>query len=125
MLIERENVTQEKVGFRRWFSDEDMELIIWFNEDKSVKGFQLCYDRQSRECAFTWRESDGYSHRQVDTGEVSNALSKASPVLAEEGRFPIERVIDDFLLHGLDLEEWIIKFVFEKMMAMPDDLKMT
>ena len=53
MLHEWEGIRQrEEEGHRRWYVDEAMDLIVWF-EDSDVVGFQLCYDKGSDEKAVT------------------------------------------------------------------------
>ena len=60
-------------GFRRWFTDSDFDLIVWYegqDEDGPIAGFQLCYDKQGAERALTWRRATGFSHEKVDDGET-------------------------------------------------------
>lgn len=47
---------------RRWFGDEDFDLIIWYASDDSILGFQLCYDRDARYRALSWLKGKGYKH---------------------------------------------------------------
>lgn len=44
---------------------EYFELIVWFADDSTIWGFQLCYDRGRSERAFTWTAADGYSHNRI------------------------------------------------------------
>src|SRR5262249_21208587 len=73
MLEEFKSVAQqpETPGYRRWFSDAVMELIVWYSPGGEVRGFQLCYDRDGRERAFTWHVDAGMAHTAVDDGEES------------------------------------------------------
>lgn len=49
MLVELKDVRQiPNDGFRRWFTDEDFDLIVWYEDDK-ITGFQLCYDKKEME----------------------------------------------------------------------------
>ena len=54
---------------RRWFTDEDLDLIVWFSEQGAPDGFQLCYDRRGHERALTWTKGAGYRHDRIDDGE--------------------------------------------------------
>jgi hypothetical protein len=50
---------------RRWFSDDDFDLIVWLAEDGAVAALQLCYDKARVERAVTWSGDDGYGHPLV------------------------------------------------------------
>jgi hypothetical protein len=47
MLTEVQNTRQIKnEGRRRWFTDSDFDLIVWYEADSSsIAGFQLCYEK--------------------------------------------------------------------------------
>ena len=64
MLEKLGNVPQQArvKGFRRWFADEEMELILWYAESGELTGFQLCYDVPRKERAFTWKKEQGLTH---------------------------------------------------------------
>jgi hypothetical protein len=80
----REWVGIKNADKRRWFVDEDMDLIVWY-EQEEPSGFQICYDKQNQEKAFTWTEADGISHGVVDSGEDRPGGFKASPVVVAGG----------------------------------------
>lgn len=79
MLVEIEGVRQiPEDGPRRWFVDENMDLIIWYQPDLStITGFQLCYDKKSVQRCLTWQRGEG---------------SKSS-ILSADGQFSMKRVI--------------------------------
>jgi len=55
MLTEIRNARQvEGEGFRRWFTDDYFDLIVWYGDQNAMIGFQLCYDKQGKERALTW-----------------------------------------------------------------------
>jgi len=92
MLVEMRSVRQvPEEGFRRWFCDEDLDLMVWYKPDKRVHGFQLCYDKSGQEKALTWFEDRGFSHQGVDSGDET-PLSNRSPMLIEAARFETDRV---------------------------------
>ncbi|RMF14028.1 MAG: hypothetical protein D6761_10120 [Candidatus Dadabacteria bacterium] len=68
---------------RRWFSDEDFDLFVFY-EGRTIVGFQLCFDKQADETALTWDRSEGVWIRRVDTGEA-HPFEQRSPVLTEAG----------------------------------------
>ncbi len=42
MIVEKKDARQiENEGFRRWFTDDFFDLIVWY-ENKEITGFQLC-----------------------------------------------------------------------------------
>src|SRR5262249_52903563 len=69
-LIEFENVRQiPGEPRRRWFTCEDLELVVWCDESDAPIGFQLCYKNGGSEYAFTWKPECGFSHKRIDDGE--------------------------------------------------------
>jgi hypothetical protein len=99
---------------RRWFSDEDCDLIIWSGHDGAISGFQLCYDKQTSERALTWRREVGFSHERVDSGETNPAKNQ-SPVLVPDGLCPIAKITEQFLSQSKKIDPIIRYFVATKL----------
>ncbi len=117
MLSELKETRQiEEEGFRRWFRDQDFDLILWYEspEAKEPEGFQLCYDKQGEERCLTWRKSQGYQHHAVDDGEAPYS-NKMTPILVQDGIFDTKRVKADFLSSAAEVDPSIVDFVTEKL----------
>lgn len=119
MFAERKNVRQiPGEGFRRWFSDEYFDLIVWYRDERrgdagDMAGFQLCYDKEGQERALSWRREGGFSHDLVDTGEIPGR-SKMSPVLQAGGELS-EMMSERFRSSSLEMEPLIVSLVCEKL----------
>ena len=101
---------------RRWFVDEELELIVWLSDQGSPDGFQLCYDRGGRERALTWTEGGGYSHDRVDDGE-GNPTKNSTPILVSDGPFPAAQIVARFEKASVGVEPQIRQFVAQKLRA--------
>lgn len=112
MLQEYPKVAQERGadGPRRWFSDEEMDLIVWLAEDGALEGFELCYGKSRHEHAFEWRRGGTLRHYAVDGGE-STPLRNDTPVLLADGKGDRERVLKDFQARAAKLEGGIVDAV--------------
>jgi hypothetical protein len=118
MLKECKNVRQIKGDRkRRWFFNDYFDLIVWFDEDKEIFGFQLCYDIKRFERAFTWRKDIGYSHNRIDSGEYGGLNLKASPILVRDGYFNKVDIDDRFLKESAEIDQKISNFVHQKIEA--------
>lgn len=84
---------------RRWFSDEYFDLIVWYESEDRIHGFQLCYDKAGRERALTWKRERGFQHTAVDSGE-SLPTANRTPVLVADGVFPFEQVRREFTIRS-------------------------
>ena len=87
--------TQQIAGERRrrWFSSTDMDLIVWYDEDDSIAGFELYYDKNIREHVFIWRADRGSAHLAVDDGEQKPVLDyKEAPILIPDGQIDPNRI---------------------------------
>ena len=120
MLTEYKKVSQyDGERHRRWFQSPDEDLIVWYEADGSIYGFQLCYDRQKAEKALTWTRSEGYSHLKVDDGETTPMEFKRTPILVADGAFDGKAVLQKFRLSGKALPKDILEFVGEKISTYP------
>ena len=118
MLKESKNVHQIKgEPKRRWFSSDYFDLIVWFDEDKEICGFQLCYDIKRFERALTWIKGSGYSHNRIDSGEYGGLQSKESPILVKDGFFNKTEIDVRFIKESTEIDQEISNFVHQKIEA--------
>jgi hypothetical protein len=100
---------------RRWFSDENFDLIVWFETEDQIIGFQLCYDKESEQKALTWLKDDGYQHSRIDDGDNPGKM-KASPVLETNGHFDREGIGHRFRENKGDVPEEIAGYVYDRIL---------
>jgi len=103
---------------RRWFSDDDFDLVVWFSDSGSIAGFELCYDKSHAERALIWSSSGGYGHFRVDTGERT-PLKNLTPILVADGALAKDRVIAGFLEVSKNLDPAIRSFVIARLQEYP------
>ncbi len=101
--------------FRRWFCDDNFELIVWYDDNRKVSGFQLCYRAGTAQKAFTWLAESGATHRAVDDGERTPGRYKMTPILVEDGVFEQDRVTAQFRKSAADLECGLVAFIIDKL----------
>lgn len=119
MLIEIKDVKQhEDDDFRRWFTDEFFDLIVWYNPKNRVTGFQLCYDKDQKERALTWRVSSGFSHTKIDDGETPGQ-AKMTPILMADGHFSKKSVAERFMSNSREIDQKVAHFVYKKLLDYP------
>jgi hypothetical protein len=96
-VIEVRDVRQvEGEARRRWFTDDDFDLMVWYHADDSVHGFELSYDKPGYEKALRWFDDAGLSHHAVDTGEQNPAYNRSPMLSQSEGRSEMKRVLAGF-----------------------------
>lgn len=78
---------------RRWFSSNEMDLIVWLDEQQQLIGFELCYDKLHSEHALVWNAEQGLRHMAVDDGEGRAGKYKASPILISNGLIDWPRLL--------------------------------
>jgi len=104
-------------GFRRWFTDQYFDLIVWYegaDAQSPVAGYQLCYDKTSRERALTWRKGLGFTHEKVDDGEGVRALgAKMTPILVPDGLFDAAGITRRLLEHSAEMDPEVAGFVLK------------
>jgi hypothetical protein len=119
MLTEIQNVRQiPGEGFRRWFSDNYFDLIVWYDDERKLVGFQLCYDKVGRERALTWTREHGFQHNRIDSGEIAGHI-KMSPVIVADGDFGSERVAELFNKESARIDQAVSRFVYSAVKRYP------
>ncbi|MFP4373433.1 MAG: hypothetical protein ACLFPO_03810 [Spirochaetaceae bacterium] len=117
MLYEIRNVRQVPgEGFRRWFTDPDHDLVVWYPARGStrIEGFQFSYDKQGNERAITWTRERGFEHHRIDAGEVPFG-NKMSPVLVADGLPDVKRLLERFRAISAGVDARIASFVRQKL----------
>lgn len=116
MMKEIQNVRQVPGETkRRWFTSEEMDLIVWLDEKNMPAGFQLCYDKGKHECALTRSQQNGFSHMAIDDGEQSTNIGyKATPVLTSCSAADMHMIHQLFLTHAGVLPSSIVEFIERK-----------
>jgi hypothetical protein len=111
VLAEFETVAAERgaEGKRRWFSDEEMDLIVWYGDDGAISGFELCYDKSKAERAVSWKRGGKPHSFVVDDGEAT-PLKNRTPILEAGGKVP-ETLSRDFEARAAKLEPEIAALV--------------
>ena len=94
-------------------ADEYFDLIVWYEHDNSVHGFQLCYDKSGRERSLTWTLTHGARHDQIDTGEQRPTFNR-TPILVPNDDFPAEAVRRQFLSRSTQIAGPIRDLVLAK-----------
>ena len=103
---------------RRWFVDDDLELVVWLSDPASVVALELCYDKPGHERALTWSRERGYGHFRVDAGDET-AMRNLTPILVNDGAFPKERVIARFTAASDALDPALRTLVLERLRQFP------
>jgi hypothetical protein len=120
MLREIAGVRQnEGEDRRRWFTDKEWDLYVWYNEADEISGFQLCYDKEDREKAITWFAKRGFSHTKVNfDSEVFRwgGPRMRTSVLVRDGLLDKESVLSRFREDSRNIDPQVVEFVCLKIM---------
>ena len=103
---------------RRWFSDADMDLFVWYRNQVPVQ-FQLAFDKQHQERAISWDTDRGLSHSRIDDGEGRPARYKMTPILVDDGDFDCMRLARQFLARGEYLDPMLADFIVARLLEFP------
>jgi predicted Zn finger-like uncharacterized protein len=101
---------------RRWFTSNDLDLIVWLGPSGQPWGFQLCYGKKDRnERAVTWWPERGLTHSAVDEGRRDPLTVKGVPVLNTAGAFDAVALRAQFEAASGDLPAQFREFVLERL----------
>ena len=97
-----------------------MDLFVWCNDVGTLVGFQLAYDKESKERALTWKLETGFVHDVVDDGEShTGSRYKAAPLLLNAGQPNIDRILGLLDTCGVRVPTEIVSFVTERILEYP------
>lgn len=105
---------------RRWFSDDYFDLIVWFDPQGEIAGFQLCYDSKKNPRALTWLRDRGFAHDGIDDGDDPLLGYKSTPILVPNGPFDTLEIHKRFAEASTGLPENIARLVLEKIQSFPN-----
>jgi hypothetical protein len=91
---------------------------VWYDNKKRITGFQLCYDKEHKERALTWRLKRGYSHTRIDDGERPGQ-TKMTPVLVADGIFEKQEIAEKFKRESKKIESGLSSFIYTKVLEYP------
>jgi hypothetical protein len=119
MLREIRNVKEiPGQGVRRWFNDEHLDLFVWYDADGRIIGFQLCFDKDTRdERALTFTEDAGYSLDHVAT--EASVCDLGSLVMVPAGEFSCRPLIEKLGERGERLERSLYDYLRKKLEEYP------
>ena len=104
---------------KRWFTDSDMDLFVWFTRQVPVR-FQLSYNKRDREHAINWNSETGFSHNRVDSGETYPDNYKMSPILLKDGKFDATDTARKFLMASEDIDATLADFIYARLLEYPN-----
>lgn len=102
---------------RRWFLDDDFDLVLWFDAQEKLLGFQLTYDKRQQPHALTWHTERGFQHDSVDDGEQRPGRYKGSPILFIDGAFHGQRVAHDFRQAASQIGHQLVDDIIKKLLS--------
>jgi len=115
MLHEQRNVRQVPGDyFRRWFSDENLEIVVWYDEAGALFGFQVCYDPRDQPRALTWTQKRGFSHAAIDAGE-DKPTSNRTPMLSPSHDYDAAKLREAFRTSSGGLPKHERTFIEDKL----------
>jgi hypothetical protein len=105
---------------RRWFSSDNLGLIVWSERSGRPNAFQLCYDAGHSERALTWSLERGFTQASVDDGERVGGKYKATRILVGDGPFAVKEVSDRFAEASAGIPAELSEFVGHKLREHPN-----
>lgn len=103
---------------KRWFTDSNMDLFIWFKNQVPVC-FQLSYNKQQQEHSVSWHIDAGFSHNLV---KANNRQSRCRTLFihSPEREFDVATTAHDFLLACEEsIENSLADFIFARLLKFP------
>jgi len=112
MLKEISNLSDTSSDLnRRWFSDTELDLYVWYDTKNHIIEFQLCYNKGNDEQALVWNRDTGLAHHTVNSGVTGPDKMKESPIMTEDATYNISKARTLFTEAGQKLEHDLFDFI--------------
>jgi len=102
---------------RRWFSDENMDLYVWFKHMEPAR-FHLTFDKQGQERSISWDNESGFGNEHFDMlGLMAHAVGVE---LIEDRHVLNPTALASHFLHASDwIEPWLADFIYARLLEIP------
>ena len=106
---------------KRWFTDSNMDLFVWFKNQRPVC-FQLGYKKDQQEYAINWHIKTGYKHNLIKP-ELRHIKYRKSSIHSSECKFDAAFTARAFLQASNLIEASLADFIFARLVEYPGQLE--
>ena len=108
---------------RRVFTDSDMDLYIWFNQDVPER-FHLIYNKRRRSHAVSWNNESGFGQRRFIPIETLAAITGLSDIRdafiqPDYEKTPASVLAYQFLQASSNMAPWLADFIYARLLEYP------
>ena len=121
MLKEWKQVRQVSgEGFRRWFNDEELELVVWYpSRGTASNGFQLCIGAEGLQRSLIWKPPSQFIVERIDAGEARSGHHKSAPIsVADDGDLDAAELARRFAAQAEHLDPEVRELVIGQLTAL-------
>ena len=112
MFIEIKKIRQNRnEGYRRWFTSDDMDLFVWYDDKCRVSSFQISSRDGAGEYLVNWSENNGLTYSRVIEPEPGALRYKGSNLLVTRKRFKLKSIFDKFLTYSKKVNTELVRFI--------------
>jgi hypothetical protein len=106
---------------KRWFTDSNMELFIWFKNQMPVS-FQLSYNKCQLEHSINWNIKTGFTHYLIkpEHRHIRHRISSCYPA---ERTFDTRATAREFLRASEHINVSLADFIFARLLEYPAQLE--
>ena len=117
MLKESQKIRQSPVeNHRRWFTDDQFDLITWQTPAGNFSAFQLCANKTTREQALVWRQGEPLGHYLVDSGEPGPRRN-LTPMMHPHPLSNLPQLITEFDARSAEIDQPVRTLVLTALQA--------
>ncbi len=107
---------------KRWFTNSDMDLFIWFKNQRPVC-FQLSYNKRQHEHSISWHIDTGFSHSLIKAEKRHTKYRiPSSPSSESKQDFNPVCTARDFLQASDHIQTSLADFIFARLIEYPGQL---
>jgi len=118
MLRERIFARKQKITTRRWFTDSDMDLYIWFIGEMPVR-FHLVWNKLGRIQSISWNSDTGFNDDRFNPFELLLLVAGARPLRLSNTEFNIAVLANRFLRNAEHIEPTLADFIYARLLEFP------
>ncbi len=118
MLREITALRSNRSNSRRWYTDADMDLYIWFVNQMPVR-FQLTYNKKHEQQAVYWDNNDGFLHSRIQQDNRLDGKCYVSLTFLDQHEYDAVSVARNFLIGSECLDPTLADFIYARLLECP------
>jgi len=113
-MLKEQQITSDQNINRRLFSDEEMDLYLWYDQQMKLIGFELIHNLKRHSLSFKWRVGQSSTYSRINSGDTKPGR-EGFDFFVTENDFPYTKWVQMFSKRSHNVDSEITELILLKM----------